>query len=157
MSLNDFQRVFEDQNPLDTIGKWVDLLMDIPYRVMHIEWKKSCFTTPDGQEKWSAILTLADLGGRLERVWAPSILVKSFIENDIPLSDKTLIVINDGVRKSKENKRIYHSAKYIVMDKEEFEANYSVCPDIDSKYRSTSTHSLKKVRKNYETIFITFN
>lgn len=125
MSFEDFQKEHEQLNPLDLIGKWVDLSVDTPYRVIEIEWKKSNFTTPSGEEKWSAILTVSNTDGRLERVWAPSSLTKPFMERDIALSDKAVIVVNEGIRKTKDSNHRYHAARYIEMEKNRFEKNYA--------------------------------
>ena len=112
LSMEKFDRLFNEQHPETVIERWLDLPEEQPFRLTEATFGQSNFADKEtGDYSTNCILSLEDNRGSARRVWSCTSLI-ALLEKEVPLdfTNKAYFVVNKGPTKTGKNRTFHQSA-----------------------------------------------
>ena len=112
LSMEKFDRLFNEQHPETVIERWLDLPEDQPFRLTEATFGQSNFADSEtGDYSTNCILSLEDARGQSRRVWSCKSLI-TMLGKEVPLdfTNKAYFVVNKGPKKTGQNRTFHQSA-----------------------------------------------
>ena len=161
LSMEKFDRLFNEQHPETVIERWLDLPEDQPFRLTEATFGQSNFAdTETGDYSTNCILSLEDGRGQSRRVWSCKSLI-AMLEKEVPLdfTNKAYFVVNKGPTKTGKNRTFHQSAVIstalsvakVIKKKKKTTTPAAAAPPSSSLPTST-THSAKQTAKRKQCV-----